>query len=55
MVLIGPYIWKMTDKAVKVRKFWFVKHSSKATFCDTPKIFQETKSHVFETDIDEKL
>ena len=25
-------IWEMTDKAIKVRKFWFVKHSSKATF-----------------------
>ena len=25
-------IWEMTDKAVKVRKFWFVKHSSKTTF-----------------------
>ena len=29
--------------------------AQKPHFCDTPNIFQETESHVFETHIDEKL
>ena len=45
----------MTDEALKSGSSGLSNIVQKPHFCDTPKIFQETKSNVFETHIDEKL